>query len=183
MKSGCLGLLAMGLLAIPVGAQAGSISYSLAAVDFGAPSTFGFSFSAPIAPVAGLADFSFSGSFTLTDATGDGVSISNSGSLPEYWRLSVGNPLTIVDNVGGASSLVGVGPHSFAASGSFDCASIGGCTVLQIEVWFTGSGGGDGIQSSGTFSLDPASVPEPGTLVLLGLGLVGLGMTRRRNAA
>ena len=40
-----------------------------------------------------------------------------------------------------------------------------------------GSGGLDG--ASGLI-FTPESVPEPGTLALLGLGLLGLGLTRRR---
>ena len=52
------------------------VAYGLAVTDFGAPSTFGFSFISPIVPTPGPTEMESSIDAGLTDFTGDGVSIS-----------------------------------------------------------------------------------------------------------
>jgi hypothetical protein len=187
MKTRILAFLIVCLMAGPTTAKAGVISYGISTTDFGSPSQFAFSFSTPITPILGLADYSFSSSITLADGSLDGVS-ATVGALPEFWRLEIGDAgavLTLLDDIGGSGSLVGAGPHNFSASGTFDCSVLSvGCVSLQLWFSFLLNGGSDQLISTGTFDLSPhQSVPEPSTLVLFGASLAGLALIRRRRKA
>ena len=175
-------MLLAALSVAPSAVAAQSLSAGFAVTDVGAPSPFGLSFSLPIAPLTGTVGYTFDGFLTLIDARGDGVSATPS-ALPEFFRLGVfdGSSWFVVDDIGGTSAITGAGTTTQSASGTFDCSAIGACTLMRLDVAFELSGNEDQLIGSGTFTLQPTAVPEPGTLALLGLG--ALGMFRRRRAA
>ena len=162
-------------------------AFAAAVVDFGAPSTFSFTLSAPIVlPNPG-------GFVTITgDISGsfsEGTAPANGGSV-----TVVGGTLGIAEwDVNGVFLLGNGGSHTYPppapaqsypippqASLVFDCSTTGSgtCDTFSTHISFTGGGGGDGYAFTTTGTIN--NVPEPASGALLGLAGLAFALHLRR---
>jgi len=174
MKSNMLGLIAVGLTIGPLAAQATSIAGTWSGVGVPDPTSVQAPYdqlatlviSSPV-PSDGLGDLSFAATVDVTCihdalyALNPDPKCGSGGDKPFTGTLSPTGELTTA--FGGSSGL-----------GSY----LGGNTFV-IDIAYSDSTAASPDIEDWTFTR--ASVPEPATLALLGLGLAGIGFMRKRQ--
>jgi hypothetical protein len=176
MKKNVLALIAGGLLAAPMMASATPVQYDLTFDPVSGPSGIGsFVFDEDNGAMGGF-NWNFNGIVGgISDAAFNFNPFGDTLGRFVFELLSHVDVHSGVDCVNGScgyseSQLIGDAP--------FGASSFGLGNVLAVNTYEFQQG--TAILASGSVAVAPSSVPEPATLGLFGLGMLGLGSIRRR---
>lgn len=172
MNKKLLAMVAVGLFAGPMAANA--IPYQIALTQDGVGDAGPDWFGVFEAPDAGGAVASFS-------AVVDGITYSHLD-----WPISMayyGSGPLFTNLLGGTAAPIAFQPGVSTTVLQFDARNIGGVPVGHWSLSpCSGPSSCGGGSYMGSYSITAVAVPEPGTLALFALGVVGLGLARRRRA-
>ncbi|MBC8414083.1 MAG: PEP-CTERM sorting domain-containing protein [Nitrospira sp.] len=89
----------------------------------------------------------------------------------------------VPNTVVGSSGVMSYGPHSVEVNG---VCPAGGCAFFDMLVSFTNQAGdagkNDAFALTATHVIESAPIPEPSTLLMMGMGMIGLAAYRRMRS-
>lgn len=147
---------------------------------------------APFGNNTGLdADFGFATLWAADGSDGDDLWVRVAIDLTGYdlgtviWDLGVDNGFTLYANGAFISAANAEGyTYRWEYSGAFGASLVNGINIIAVALEDHGGATAFDMQVSGRLLPGgPGKVPEPGMIGLLGLGLLGAGMARRRRKA